>query len=140
MRAVKTFGKTIVTGLFFLLMSGCVCVEVIDNVKNPGAYFRKARREIGRLQSRRRFQRCPEQVHLLVYDKDEKKIVKITTPVWLVDGCTDLERRIDKGKDELDLEIRYDFDRKKFRNLKSKRPGFLAEINERGNRVLIWLE
>jgi len=123
-----------------LAMSGCLSVEVIENVKNPGAYFRDAQREIERVSGRRRHRRNPEQIHILVYEKKDRRIVRLTTPVWMVDECSDLGYWIEEGKDEFDLEIRYDFDRSKFRNLKHKRPGLLAEINDRGNRVLIWLE
>jgi hypothetical protein len=140
MNETKTVGKLILIICLFLAMSGCMSIEVIDNVKNPGAYFRDAQREIARLQGPRWRRKSPEQIHILVYDKDERKIVKIKTSVGLVDQCSDLGYWIDEGKDEFDLEIRYDFDRRKFRNLRHKRPGLLTEINDRGNRILIWLE
>jgi hypothetical protein len=140
MNETKTVGKLTLIICLFLAMSGCLSIEVIDNVKNPGVYFRDAQREIARLQGPHWRNRSPEQIHILVYDKDERKIVKITTPVGLVDECSDLRFWIDEGKDEFDLDIRYDFNRRKFRNLRHKRPGLLTEINDRGNRVLIWLE
>ena len=138
MKQVQIGGKLTAIVILSLLMSGCLCVEVIEDVGHPGTYFRKARHEIERIQRCRG--RCPEQMHILVYDKDERKIVRITVPVWLVEGCSDLEHWIDRGKDEFDLKIRYDFDGRKFRNLKRRRAGFLAEVNDRGSRVLVWLE
>ena len=79
-------------------------------------------------------------MHILVYDRDERKIVKIVLPVCLVDGCSDVEHWIERGKDEFNFKIRYDFDRRKFRNLRHRRAGFLAEFNDKGNKVLVWLE
>lgn len=137
MKTVKRTGTLMGIACLCLVLSGCLSVEVIENVRNPEAYFRDAQRDIAHLYGRKR---TPEQIHILVYDKVERKIVKIITPVWLADECSDWQYWIDKGKDEYDLEIRYDFNRRKFRNLNRRRPGILAEINERGNRVLIWLE
>jgi hypothetical protein len=110
-------------------------------VKNPRRYFRDAYREISRIHRSRRYRRAvPKQIHILVYERSERKIVRITTPVWMVDACTDLDQWIDEGRDEFDLKIRYDFDRRKLRNLKHKRPGLLVDIKDKGDKVLIWLD
>jgi hypothetical protein len=141
MKRFSTAAKCVLMGVIPLFLSGCLCVEVIDNVRNPGRYFQEAYREIDRIhRHHRRGGDRAEQLHILVYEKDERKIVKIETPVWMADTCTDLDEWIERGRDEFDLEIRYDFSRRKFRNLKLKRPGLLAEFKDRGDRVLIWLE
>lgn len=134
-------GKGILLALIPLFLCSCLSVEVIEDVRNPGYYFRKAYREIDRIHRfHRRGRGRAEQLHILVYERDERKIVRIATPVWIVDSCTDLDEWVDKGRDEFDLKIRYDFNRRKFRHLKSKRPGLLAEFRDKGNKVLIWLE
>lgn len=138
MNRLKTLGKFVLVGILPFILNSCLCVEVIDNVRNPGDYFQKAYREIARIHRHRRER--PERLHMLVYERSERKIVRITTPVWMVDACTDMEKWIKRGRDEFDLEIRYHFDRRRFRNLKHKRPGLLAEIKDRGNKVLIWLD
>ena len=64
----------------------------------------------------------PEQLHVLVYEKSDRKIVKVILPVGIVDSCTDLEHWIEEECDEFGFEKRYDLkkyrlNRKKFRNL-----------------------
>ena len=140
MRKTRALGQFVLIGFFVVAMTGCLSVEVIDNVRNPEAYFREAHREIARIQRHRRYKRHAEKIHILVYEKEERKIVKISTSVFLVDENTDLEHWIEEGKDEFDLKIRVDFNRRKFRNLRHKRPGFLAEIKDRGSKVLVWLD
>ena len=132
--------------LVVLYLSGCLYVDVIDDVKNPDRYFREAYREISGI-PRNRFHRKqrPEQLHVLVYEKSERKIVKVILPVGIVDSCSDLEHWIEEEYDEFGFEKRYDLkryklNRKKFRNLKRKSPGYLAEFKDKDSKVLIWLK
>ena len=129
-----------------LYLSGCLYVDVIDNVKNPERYFREAYREIARI-TRSRFhrKRQPEQLHVLVYERSERKIVKVILPVGIVDSCSDLEHWVEEEYDEFGLKKRYDLkryklNRKKFRNLRRKSPGYLAEFKDKDSKVLFWLE
>ena len=132
--------------LVVFYLSGCLYVDVIDNVKNPERYFREAHREISRIpRSRNHRKHRAEQLHILVYEKSERKIVKVILPVGIVDSCSDLEHWIEEECDEFGFEKRYDLkkyrlNRKKFRNLKRKNPGYLAEFKDRDSTVLIWLK
>ena len=132
--------------LIVLYLSGCLYVDVIDDVKNPERYFREAHREIARIpRSRHQRKHRAEQLHVLVYEKSERKIVKVVLPVGLVDSFSDLEHWIEEECDEFGFEKRYDLkkyrlNRKKFRNLKRKSPGYLAEIKDKDSKVLIWLK
>jgi len=146
MNTTKTFWKLGALILIVLYLSGCLYVDVIENVKNPERYFREAYREIARI-PRYRFHRNtrPEQLHVLVYERSERKIVKVILPVGLVDSCSDLEHWIEEECDEFGFEKRYDLKRyklnkKKFRNLQRKSPGYLAEFKDKDSKVLIWLK
>ncbi len=147
MNTIKTFWKLGAIILIALYLSGCLYVDVIDNVKNPERYFREAHREIARIPRRDRFHRKqrPEQLHILIYERSERKIVKVILPVGIVDSCSDLEHRIEEECDEFGFEKRYDLkryklNRKKFRNLRHKSPGYLAEFKDKDSKVLIWLK
>lgn len=146
MNTFKTFWKlgALILAVFYL--SGCLYVDVIDNVNNPERYFREAHREINRI-PRNRFYRKhqPEQLHVLVYERSERKIVKIVLPVGIIDSCSDLEHWIEEECDEFGFKKRYDLkryklNRKKFRNLRHKSPGYLAEFKDKDSKVLIWLK
>ncbi|MFC2166511.1 hypothetical protein ACFLQZ_00935 [Acidobacteriota bacterium] len=146
MNTMKTNWKLGALILIVLYLSGCLYVDVINDVKNPEQYFREARREIARI-PRNHLQRKhrPEQLHVLVYEKSERKIVKLILPVGIVDSCSDLEHWIEEECDEFGFEKRYDLkkyklNRKKFRNLQHKRPGYLAEFKDKDSKVLIWLK
>lgn len=147
MNTIKTFWRLGALILIMLYLSGCLYVDIIDNVKNPERYFREAHREIARIAPRDRFNRKhrPEQLHVLVYERSERKIVKVILPVGIVDSCSDLERWIEEECDEFGFEKRYDLkryklNRKKFKNLRHKSPGYLAEFKDKDSKVLIWLK
>jgi hypothetical protein len=147
MNTIKTFWKLGALILIALYLSGCLYVDVIDNVKNPERYFREAHREIARIPRRDRFNRehRPEQLHVLIYERSERKIVKVILPVGIVDSCSDFEHWIEEECDEFGFEKRYDLkryklNRKKFRNLRHKSPGYLAEFKDKDSKVLIWLK
>ena len=147
MNKIKTLWKLGALIFIVIYLSGCLYVDVIDNVKNPERYFREARREIARIPRRDRFRRKrrPEQLHVLVYEKSERKIVKVILPVGIVDSCSDLEHWIEEECDEFGFEKRYDLkkyklNRKKFRNLHRKSPGYLAEFKDKDSKVLVWLK
>ncbi|MCJ7582304.1 MAG: hypothetical protein MUP98_17455 [Candidatus Aminicenantes bacterium] len=146
MNTIKTNWKLGALLLAVLYLSGCLYVDVIDNVKNPERYFREAYREIAQI-PRSRIQRKhrSEQLHVLVYERSERKIVKIILPVGIVDSCSDLEHWIEEEYDEFGFEKRYDLkkyklNRNKFRNLQHKSPGYLAEFKDKDSKVLIWLK
>jgi len=146
MNTIKTNCKLGALILIVFYLSGCLYVDVVDNVKNPERYFREAYREIARIPSSRFHRKNPpEQLHILVYEKSDRKIVKVILPVGLVDSCSDLEHWIEEECDEFGVEKRYDLkryklNRKKFKNLRRKRPGYLAEFKDKDSKVLIWLK
>ena len=146
MNRIKKIGQWITLLLIVMYFTGCLYVDVIENVKNPNRDFREAYREIARIPRSRLYRkRHPEQLHVLVYEQSERKIVKIILPVGLVDSCSDLERWVEEECDEFGIKKRYDLkryrlNRRKFRNLRYKSPGYLAEFKDKDSKVLIWLK
>ena len=146
MKTIKTNWKLGALLLILFYLSGCLYVDVVDDVDNPERYFREAHREISRIpRSRHQRKHRAEQLHVLVYEKSERKIVKVILPVGVVDSFSDLEHLVEEECDELGFKKRYDLkkyklNRKKFRNLHRKSPGYLAEFKDDDSKVLIWLK
>ncbi len=125
--------------VFFL--SACLNVRVIENVKNPERYFRKAYQQIEEIHLRYPDrERRPDTVHILIYEGKENKIVKVSTPLWLVDGCMDLGMLAAENESEIDFEDRYDFDWSEIKDFSRVGAGLLIEIEDEKNKVLIWLK
>jgi len=119
---------------FILLMSGCLYVEVKDDVKNPDKYFREANRKIRKLERQFPDRRGPvSTINVLVYESSERKIIRVEAPIFLIDACMDTS-------DIYDIDIDCDFDFQKIRNLKDLGPGMIMEADTEESRVLIWIE
>ncbi len=124
-----------------LLLGACFGLQVVRNVKNPERYFKRAYRRIERIQDRYpdRVGR-PRSIHVLIYDRSERKIIQASAPVWMVNACMDLGTSSVEESEEFDFKERYDFDLAEIRNLDQIGPGLLVEVNDEENKILIWLE
>jgi hypothetical protein len=119
---------------FILLMSGCLYVEVKDNVKNPDKYFREANRKIRKLERQFPDRRGPvSTISVLVYESSEQKIIRVEAPLCLIDACMDTS-------DIHDIDIGCDFNFQKIRDLKDLGPGMIMEADTEESRILIWIE
>ncbi|MBD3412940.1 MAG: hypothetical protein GF421_00720 [Candidatus Aminicenantes bacterium] len=117
-----------------ILMSGCFCVEVKQNVNNPGKYFRQAVRKINDLHRIYPDRRGPvSTIHVLVYDRSELELVRVIAPMWLIDAGMDY-------CDTYDIETDIDFDFNEIRSFKDIGPGMLVEVDGEDSRILVWLE
>lgn len=135
--------KTQIVAVAFLvfLLSACLNVRVIENVKNPERYFKKAYRQIEEIH--RRYpdrERKPDAVHILIYEGKENKIIKVSTPIWLVNGCLDMGMWAAENESEIDFEDRYDFDWSEIKDLSRIGSGLLVEVEDEKNKILIWLK
>ena len=118
----------------FLLMSGCFCVEVKNDVKNPDKYFREAYRKIESLEKRYPERRGPvSAVHVLVYERSERQLIRVTAPMWIIDAGMDYV-------DTYDVDTDCDFEFHEIKELRDIGPGLLMEADGDDSRVLIWLE
>ncbi len=117
-----------------LLLSGCFCVEIKQNIKNPIGYFREAYRQIERLYRIFPDRKGPvSDIHLLVYEKSDLQLIKIAAPMWLIDTCMD-------HCDTYDIDTDCDFNLSEIRNLKDIGPGMLLEVDSDDSKVLIWID
>ena len=118
--------------------SQLACFVQITKVSDPGPLFEQARREAARLQGRRG---PAHQLNVLVFDPQERKLVRVSVPMWIVRAA---ERRVDwekeLGDDEDDVARRV---RRHVRleDLEKAGLGVLAEVEEEdGEQVLVWLK
>ncbi len=119
---------------FILLMSGCFLVEVKQNVKNPDKYFRKAFQKIDRLHSMYPERRGPvSDICILVFEKSEQQLVRVTASMWLVDAGMNY-------CDTYDIDTDCDFDIHSIEKLRDLGPGLLVEADTEDSKVLIWIE
>jgi len=117
-----------------LLMSGCFCVEVKQNVKNPNKYFRDAFRQIENLTKSYPERRGPvDNIHILIYEKSERELVRVIAPMWIIDAGMNYA-------DTYDVDTDCDFEFQEIAKLREIGPGMLMEADGDGSRVLIWLE
>lgn len=135
--------RTQIVAIIFLVffLSACLNVRIIENVKNPDRYFEKAYRQIEEIHLRYPDrERKPDAVHILIYEGKENKIIKVSTPIWLVNGCLDMGMWAAENESEIDFEDRYDFDLSEIKDLSRIGSGLLVEIEDEKNKILIWLK
>ena len=135
--------KTQIVAITFLVffLSACLNVRIIENVKNPDRYFEKAYRQIEEIHLRYPDrERKPDAVHILIYEGKENKIIKVSTPIWLVNGCLDMGMWAAENESEIDFEDHYDFDLSEIKDLSRIGSGLLVEVEDEKNKILIWLK
>jgi hypothetical protein len=118
-----------------VLAAGCL-VE-IQKVTDPGPAFARARAEAARVQGR---PGPPGSLHVLVWDRGEEKLVRVSVPMWLVRKAaehddTDLDFDDDSG--EVARHVRPHL---RWKDVEKAGLGVLAEVEEEdGDQVLVWL-
>jgi hypothetical protein len=132
---VKT--KTMLVAALPLVLGGCL-VEV-KTVDDPGPALARARAEVEELASR---PGPAKSLQVMAYDPDDRKLVRVGLPLWLVHKTADLGD-VDIG-DEVGEEIGEDLGRclkrVRLRDLERVGRGALVEVeDEDGTRVLVWL-
>ena len=129
-----------ITGLA-LIMTGCFGLHIESGVHDPEAYFARAQREIERLgeygpgRHHRAHTLC-----LLVYDRGERQVVRLSVPIWIVEAGLDAGMRESADRHDSGLRKRYDVDWRAIKDLASFGPGLLVSIDDEKDRVLIWLK
>jgi hypothetical protein len=125
-----------------LSASGCFSLQIEDNVSNPGPHFQKAYAQIGRIH-----QKDPEragQPHwltLLVYDRAERKMVKIGLPLWVVKaGLRPESDSFGLSRRDFELDHRYNIAWRSVNDLSQLGPGLLVEVVDEKVKILIWLK
>ena len=118
------------------------CIVQITKVSDPRPMFEQARLEASRYAGR---SGKAHEVNLLVYEKDEGQLIRVSVPIWLVKK---IEEHADQGKIDVDMDdeemehvARVMRRRLKVADLEKAGLGTLVEVNEEdGEQVLVWLK
>jgi hypothetical protein len=128
--------RTSLLGLLGLSLLASGCLVEVRTVSDPGPELRRARAEVDEIA---RHPGPAKSVHVLVYDADERKLVKVDVPLWLVHKFKDEDDEIDFGHD---ISGRASDHLKKVRlsDLEKVGRGALVEVeDDDGTQVLVWL-
>jgi hypothetical protein len=117
------------------------CLVQVTHTSDPSRAFERARDEAVRDATRRGGP--VSHLNLLAWDPGERKMVRVSVPLWLLRGA---EREIDW--DDVDFEggrrdrerWRRRMGKLRWEDIERAGPGILMEVTEdEGDRVLIWL-
>jgi hypothetical protein len=129
--------KMLLTAALPLVLGGCL-VEV-KTVADPGPALARARAEVAELASR---PGPAESLQLVAYDPDDRKLVRVGLPLWLVHKAGDLDDRElgDEVGEEMGRDLGRCLKRVRLRDLEKVGRGALVEVeDEDGTQVLVWL-
>ena len=146
-------GRAGMMGVAVVALLESACLVQITHVSDPSPLFREARAEAARLAGR---PGPAHEVNVLVWNRDERELVRVSLPMWIVRNA---ERRIDGDDDDWDREnpraqraregftperakdhVRDALRRVRIEDIEKAGLGVLAEVEEEGgNQVLVWL-
>lgn len=122
--------------LLSVFMSGCLYVQVQDDVRHPDRIFRRARREIAQLQRRLSGVR-PQRINVLLYDESDRQLITVRAPLQVAEACGGLDKT---SPEAAKWGERCQFDWDEVRDLKHLGPGLLFEMRDEESRVLVWID
>ena len=128
--------KTPLLGLLGLSLIASGCLVDVRTVSDPTPEFRRARADVEEVA---RHPGPAKSVHVLVYDADERKLVKVDVPLWLVHKFKDEDDEIDLGH-EISGRASEHLKKVCLRDLEKVGRGALVEVeDDDGTQVLVWL-
>jgi hypothetical protein len=132
--------KAAVLGLAVLTAASCFRVQIVEKCQDAEPFFRRAYREIGRLEAAdpHRHGRAHE-LCVLVLDRQAGDLVRVEIPLWLAKACLDMGVEVSQRERSLDFEERYGVDWRKFRHLDRFGRGLLVSVDDEQSQVLVWL-
>ncbi len=118
------------------------CIVQITKVSDPKPLFDQARLEAGRYAGR---PGRAHEVNVLVYQKDEGQMIRVSVPIWLVkkleEHANDGDIQLDMDDEDIDHVRRVLKRRLSVEDLEKAGLGTLIEVNEEdGEQVLVWLK
>ena len=133
-------GRGGMIGVAAIALLESACLVQITHVSDPSPMFHEARLEAARLSGR---PGPAHEVNVLVWNRDERQLVRVSLPMWVVRKA---ERRIDWDDEGPDAErgardhVRDALRHVRLEDLEKAGLGVLAEVEEDGgNQVLVWL-
>ena len=131
-----TTKKTPLLGLLGLSLLASGCLVEVRTVSDPGPELRRARAEV---EDVARHPGPAKSVHVIVYEPDERKLVKVDVPLWLVHKFKDQDDEIDLGH-EISGRASDHLKRVCLRDLEKVGRGAFVEVqDDDGTQVLVWL-
>jgi hypothetical protein len=130
--------NTLAAGIVAAFLSAG-CLVQIEHVRDPGSRFAEARREAQRLQGKSGPAR---ELNVLVYEPDERKLVRVSIPMWMVRKAAS---HVDWDDFDFDDHDRRRLERKlrrhvDFKELEKAGLGVVIEVeDDDGEQVLVWL-
>ena len=128
----------LMAAMAILLETGCI-VE-LTKVADPRPMFQQARLEAGRYAGR---PGRAHEVNVLVYERDEGQLIRVSVPIWLVkkmEGHVDWND-VDLDDDDADHVRRVLKRRLRMEDIEKAGLGMLVEVDEEdGEQVLVWLK
>jgi hypothetical protein len=119
-----------------LLETGCIVQ--ITKVADPRPIFQQARLEAGRYAGKPGRAR---EVNLLVYEPDERQLIRVSVPIWLVKKMEHHVDWDDIDVDDADHVRRVLKRRLRMEDIEKAGLGMLVEVDEEdGEQVLVWLK
>jgi len=141
MKVLKRPSRVLLLFSLPFIFSACFYVRVVEDVKNPESYFTKAYKRIERIHERYPNRNGhSSEINVLVYEKSNGKLIKVTAPIWFVNTCMDIGVQAGEKEGEFDFEKKYDFDWRGLKDFKKIGPGLLVEVVDEDNKILIWIE
>ncbi len=117
------------------------CLVQVTKVSDPRPIFQQARLEAKKLAGRRGPAR---EVNVLAYAPDEKQLVRVSVPMWLV---RKMDRHVDVDWDDVNVDgdtermVRRATRRVDLDDLAKAGLGTFVEVDEEdGEQVLVWLK
>jgi hypothetical protein len=130
-------GRGAAAGIVVLAALEAACGLSIHHVADPSAAFAEARAQADRDQRR------PGRAHrinVLAFDADERKLVRVSLPIWL---ASKFERHIDLGeggRDPREGSLGRNLARRvRLRDLAAAGRGLIADVEDDDGQVIVWL-
>ena len=131
-----TTKNTPLLGLLGLSLLATGCLVEVRTVNDPGPDLARARAEV---EDVARHPGPAKSVHVIAYDPDDRKLVKVDVPLWLVHKFKDQDDEIDLGHD-ISGRASDHLKRISLRDLEKVGRGALVEVrDDDGTQVLVWL-
>jgi len=141
MNRMKRLSQAALIAFLLILLNGCLAVRVMKNVRNPSRHFEEAYKRIERIHRTDPDREGPaRRVNGLIYDRSSRKLVKIIAPFWLVEIGSDADDWVSDEREEYEFARKYDMDWSGLEGLNRIGPGLVVDIDDEGNRILIWVD
>lgn len=124
-----------------LITGGCM-VDISRNHEDPDRLFGETLDEIRRVEKDASLRgEKPKDIHLMVYEKDSRNLIRIRVPFWILEKFSD-ERSILEGAGDFRHRRWADASRVhvSLEGLKKMGPGVILQVNDRDSRLLLWLK